>query len=62
VLGYYDRVEGKVVQVPLAQVQFEPGEHFSFVVSDPDGYAHEVPFHRVREVRKDGRLIWQRGH
>ncbi len=29
---------------------------------DADGYAHEVPFHRVRDVYKNGELIWHREH
>jgi uncharacterized protein (UPF0248 family) len=27
---------------------------------DPDGGSHRVPFHRVREVYKDGHRIWHR--
>lgn len=60
VIGYYDRVEMKVILVPMARVQLDPADHFSFQVSDADGYAHAVPFHRVKEVYKDGRLIWHR--
>ena len=60
-IGYYDRVEDKIIRVPLARVNLQAGQHFSFIVTDPDGYAHEVPFHRVREVYKDGKRIWHRG-
>ena len=60
VLGYYDRVAGKVIRVPLARVQLTPGEHFAFQVTDADGATHEVPFHRVREVYRNGALIWHR--
>ncbi len=59
-LGYYDRVRHGLVQVPLARVQIDPGNHFSFVAVEDDGSAHDVPFHRVREVYRDGELIWQR--
>lgn len=62
VIGYYDRVERQLIQVPLQRVQLIPGNHFSFQVSDADGYVHTVPFHRVKEVRKDGQLIWCREH
>jgi uncharacterized protein (UPF0248 family) len=27
---------------------------------DADGQFHRVPFHRVREVFKDGHCIWRR--
>lgn len=60
VIGYYDRVTHGIVRVPLAQVQFEPGEHFAFTAVEADGSVHEVPLHRIREVTRNGVLIWQR--
>ena len=62
VIGYYDRAEQKIIRVPLQQIHFTPGDHFFFQVTDADGYAHEVPLHRVKEVTKDGELIWHREH
>lgn len=62
VLGYYDRVARKVILVPVGQVELTPGEHFAFQVTDADGTAHEVPFHRVKEVYRNGELIWHREH
>jgi uncharacterized protein (UPF0248 family) len=59
-LGYYDRIERRVVQVPLARIHLESGNRFSFTAVAADGELHEVPFHRVREVYRDGELIWQR--
>ena len=61
-IGYYDRVERKIIQVPFQQVHMTSGDHFSCQVTDPDGYVHDVPFHRIKEVRKDGLLIWHREH
>ena len=31
-----------------------------FQVTDEDGELHNVPFHRVRDVYRDGKLIWHR--
>ncbi len=59
-LGYYDRIARSIVTVPLANVHVEPGNRFSFTAIEPDGSVHEVPFHRVREVRRDGQLLWER--
>ena len=59
-IGYYDRIERRVVNVPFARIHLVPGNHFSFTAVEADGSAHEVPLHRVREVYRDGRLIWQR--
>lgn len=59
-IGYYDRVARGVVTVPLAAVRFDPQHRFFFDVTDAEGAVHAVPFHRVRRIYKDGRLIWQR--
>lgn len=59
-IGYYDRVEDRILRVPLAQIWFEPGDHFAFHLLDAEGALHNVPLHRVREVHRDGELIWHR--
>lgn len=47
---------------PFRAIQFDPDDHFSFQVMDDEGGIHTVPLHRVKEVYRDGRLIWQRQH
>ena len=59
-VGYDDHVAGRLVRVPLARVHLEAGERFAFEAVEDDGSLHLVPFHRVREVWRDGELIWQR--
>jgi uncharacterized protein (UPF0248 family) len=59
-IGYYDRVQRCIVTLPLEQIRLQPGNHFSFTAVEPDGSAHDVPFHRVREVHRDGACIWRR--
>jgi uncharacterized protein (UPF0248 family) len=59
-IGYYDRVTRAVVRVPFRRVHFESGEHFAFEAVEDDGSVHTVPLHRVREVWRDGTLIWAR--
>ena len=59
-LGYYDRLRHGIVTVPLEQIHLAPGNHFSFTAVEADGTVHEVPFHRVREVHRDGVRIWSR--
>ena len=58
-IGYYDRVEQRIYKVPLNQVYLTQGDHFFFHVANRGGVIHEVPFHRVKEVYKDGELIWK---
>ena len=60
VLGYLDRLRDELVHVPLREVQRNPDSHFCFDVTDDAGVLHSVPWHRVKEVWKDGVLIWRR--
>ena len=62
VLGYYDRVDDTVIRVPISRIQLTPGDHFAFQVTDDDGITHDVPFHRVKDVYRNGELIWHRDH
>lgn len=59
-IGYYDRLQRRIITVPLEQIDTGPGNHFSFTATEPDGSTHDVPFHRVRQVHRDGVCIWQR--
>jgi len=61
-IGYLDHVAHELVYVPLNGVQRAPDSHFCFEVTDEEGIAHSVPYHRVKEVWKDGVLIWRREH
>lgn len=59
-LGYLDRLAHRIVRVPWQRVRLASGEHFALDVREEDGSQHMVPLHRVREVWRDGVLIWQR--
>ena len=61
-IGYYDRVADCIVRVPLREVFFKSGDHFSFDIYDHDGVLHNIPLHRIKEVYKDKELIWHREH
>lgn len=60
VIGYYDRVARAQVKVPLEHIRFGPGEGFAFETTAEDGTIHSVPYHRVRNVWRNGELIWHR--
>ena len=60
VLGYHDRVRHEIVRVPFSRIHFTPREHFAFEAVEHDGTVHTVPLHRVREVWRNGELIWHR--
>jgi uncharacterized protein (UPF0248 family) len=59
-IGYEDRLAGGIVLVPLHQVLPIPGAHFSVRIVDNEGVPHLVPYHRIKEVYRNGALIWKR--
>jgi len=59
-IGYFDRVERRIIVVPLRELSIDPDDHFAFDVLDDNEELHHVPFHRVRQVFRNGELIWHR--
>ena len=59
-LGYFDRVEKRVILVPFQALEFLSQDPRAFRLADKAGRHQRVPFHRVREVYKDGQCIWHR--
>jgi uncharacterized protein (UPF0248 family) len=60
-IGYYDRMQGKIVKVDIHQVDFIAGNHFSIEIINDEGEACMVPLHRIRELYRNSQLIWKRG-
>jgi uncharacterized protein (UPF0248 family) len=59
-LGYFDRVEQRVILVPFKEVSLPEDARQVFQLVDQEGRVHRVPFHRVREVYKNSQRIWHR--
>lgn len=59
-IGYWDRVQRRVLRVDLADIRMQAGDHRTFEVMDVEGQSHLVPYHRIREVYRNGELIWWR--
>lgn len=59
-LGYFDRVARRIVVVPFETVRFPVDAPGMFEIWDEEGTLHSIPFHRVRRVYRNGRIIWQR--
>ena len=59
-LAYVDHQRDALVHVKLEDVFHDPEDHFRIGVIDEDGNVQHIPYHRVRELRKNGELIWQR--
>ena len=60
VIGYWDRVKDRVLHADLREITWDADNATFFDLVDEEGTAHSIPFHRVREVWRDGSLIWQR--
>ncbi len=49
-----------IIKVPLKELLFDKEDHFDFELIDDMGETHTIPLHRIREVYRDGKLIWHR--
>ncbi len=61
-IGYYDRIERNTIRVSFEKILLEKGNHANFQLLNVNGELQTIPFHRVREVYKDGELIRSRLH
>jgi uncharacterized protein (UPF0248 family) len=59
-IGHLDRFDGTTHRVAFREISFPADQRRVFEVLDDSGQARRIPFHRVREVYRDGRLIWRR--
>lgn len=59
-IGYYDRLEDRILLVPFKDIHFVKENHFLFEIEDSRGEIHTIPYHRVRQVYKNSALIWER--
>jgi uncharacterized protein (UPF0248 family) len=53
-------VEGSVRRVALQEITFPKGQRRVLELADEGGGVRRIPFHRIREVYRDGELIWHR--
>jgi uncharacterized protein (UPF0248 family) len=62
IIGYYDRVENRIIKVCLKELFFDKEDHFDFELIDEVGETHTIPLHRIKEVYRNGDLVWRREH
>jgi len=60
IIGYYDRIEDRIISVPLKTLYFDNEDHFDFELVDDEGVTHTIPLHRIRQVYRNGHLVWER--
>ena len=59
-IGYLDRHKAVIQKVWLERITFPEGNRRVFDLADEAGQMRRIPFHRVREVLRDGEVIWKR--
>ncbi|MCU0588069.1 MAG: DUF504 domain-containing protein [Syntrophobacteraceae bacterium] len=59
-IGYVDHLRRETVRIPFRSMRMEPGNRFFFDMEDEDGNIRSIPLHGIREVYRDGALIWKR--
>ena len=59
-VGIFDRVEDAIEFHAFEELRLEKGNRFAFTLIK-DGESLNIPYHRIREVRRDGECIWSRG-
>ena len=59
-IAYLDHKRKALVRVPFERGRIPDEHRFAFEAVEDDGSVHSVPYHRVREVWRDGVLIWTR--
>lgn len=60
VIGYYDHIEDRIITVPLKELTFDKEDHFDFGLKDDEGEWQSIPLHRIRQVFRNGELVWER--
>ncbi len=59
-VGYYDRIRKGIIVVPFSTLSFPAENHFDFTLLDEQGALRTIPLHRIRQVFRNGELIWER--
>lgn len=56
-IGYEDKILKKIIEIPYTAIKRIEG---TFFIIDRDEEEVNIPMHRIREVKKQGKVIWER--
>jgi uncharacterized protein (UPF0248 family) len=59
-IAYVDHKRKALVRLPFERIRMPEEHRFTFEALEDDGSVRSVPYHRVREVWRDGELVWSR--
>ena len=57
IIFYFDRISKKLIKIKFKDIKRIEG---NFMVLERNGEEVNIPLHRVREVKRLGKLIWKR--
>jgi uncharacterized protein (UPF0248 family) len=55
-LLYFDRIDEKLYEVSFTAI----ARKGNFITILKDGKEYSVPLHRIRQVKRNGKLVWER--
>jgi uncharacterized protein (UPF0248 family) len=58
-IGFVDHTKPELVRVSIRDMRFTEGR-FGFEMLTADDTVVSIPLHRIRQVYRDGKLIWSR--
>lgn len=59
-IGFLDHAAKTIGRIPFTAMHFEEGNRFSFQLENESGEILAIPLHRIRQIFRDGVLIWSR--
>jgi uncharacterized protein (UPF0248 family) len=58
-VAFVDRTQPELIRVSVRDMRFTEGR-FAFEMLTADDTVVSIPLHRIRQVYRDGKLIWSR--
>ena len=52
---YFDRIAEKTYEVPFLSM----GREGNFFTLEIDGMKTSIPLHRIRQIRRKGKIVWE---
>lgn len=59
-IAYLDRLQATLVRVALDRIHTDEANRFAFETIDEDGVMRSIPYHRIRMVWRNGKVVWAR--
>lgn len=58
VIAYEDRIQHRLIEIPYTKIKRLEGTFI--IIDNEEGQEVNIPTHRIKQVKKKGKIIWQR--